>query len=167
MMTMVLHAIALHAQSALRTSQEAVALLAYYRCSGLMVCQRRIETCERVKKHQKAGKTGHHFKVICLFCPKLGPSCKPGFLFSGPTMVPAWLEFFLVEVEAVEGSHQGANYSLKGCLVSSIFYWRYGEQGARLPIPYHQCSAPMVPPFIRLVSQSSSSPKSRSGSGRE
>lgn len=83
------------------------------------------------------------------------------------SVAPTWLEFFLVEVEAVEGSHQGANYSLKGCLVSSIFYWRYGVQGARLPIPYHHSSAPSVPPFIRLVSQGSGSPKSRSGSGPE
>lgn len=105
------------------------------------------------------------------FCLKLEPSYKPGFLFSGPTIRfcgahMAWI-FFLVEVEAVEGSHQGANYSLKGCLVSSIFYWRYGVQGARLPIPYHHSSAPSVPPFIRLVSQGSGSPKSRSGSGPE
>lgn len=122
---------------------------------------------ERVKKRQKAGKTGHYFKVICFFVLNLSQAASlalysPLHLY-GACM--AWI--FLVEVEAVEGSHQGANYSLRGCLVSSIFYWRYGEQGARLPIPYHQCSAPTVPPFIRQVSQGSSSPKSRSWSGPE
>lgn len=59
-----------------------------------MDCQCLVQTCERVKKHQKAGKIKPHFKVLCLFCLKLGPSCKPGFLFASPTMVRAWLEFF-------------------------------------------------------------------------
>lgn len=137
-----------------------------------MDCQSLIQTCERAKKRQRAGKTRHHFKVICLFFFVLNLSQAASLAFFSPaplyaSVASTWLEFFWVEVEAVEGSHQGANYSLKGCLVSSIFYWRYGVQGAPLPIPYHHSSAPSVPPFIRLVSQGSGSPKSRSGSGPE
>lgn len=39
------------------------------------------------------------------------------------------LALFLVEFEAVRGSHQGTNYSFKDCLVSSIFYGRCGMEG--------------------------------------
>lgn len=39
------------------------------------------------------------------------------------------LALFLVEFEAVQGGHQGTNYSFNDCLVSSIFYGRYGMEG--------------------------------------
>lgn len=63
-----------------------------------MDCQRLVKTCERMKKHQKAGRTGHHFKVICLFFV-LNLGRAPSLAFFSPAslytcMVPAWLEFF-------------------------------------------------------------------------
>lgn len=74
------------------------------------------------------------------------------------SVMSAWLEF-LVDLEAVEGSHQGTNYSFKDCLVSSIFYWRYGVERlsptkapSHSPRPSIQSSASREPPFIRLIS---------------
>lgn len=71
------------------------------------------------------------------------------------------LTLFLVEFEAGQGSHQGTNYSFKDCLVSSIFYGRYGMDGLshteaphrsqRPSIQRQPCLVSRVPLFMSLI----------------
>lgn len=105
-------------------------------CSNLRQRQENLlKMCESVEKPDSFT-TSHHLKEpisslwpMQCFILQTAKHAHVHYNFFLQAFYGVCLALFLVEFEAVRGSHQGTNYSFKDCLVSSIFYGRCGMEG--------------------------------------